>query len=166
MRYTKAEKVDMIFVYGECRQIMREAVRLYTERFPDRVHPSFSVFSNIVQTFQETGSVDNKKCKRIKKATESDGNSTNILAAVALNPHISTRQLERESDISRRSVLRILHSNKFHPFHISLHQELHGNDFQNCIQFCEWALQRLQEVICLPLKSYLLTKLHLQTMDK
>ncbi|KYN38494.1 hypothetical protein ALC56_07140, partial [Trachymyrmex septentrionalis] len=25
------------------------------------------------------------------------------------------------------------------------HQELHGNDFQNRVQFCEWALQRLQE---------------------
>ena len=83
----KAEKVDMIFVYGECRQIMREAVRLYAKRFPDRVHPSFSIFSNIVQTFQEIGSVDNKKRKRIKKATD-DGKSTNILAAVALNPHI------------------------------------------------------------------------------
>ena len=44
MRYTKAEKVDMIFVCGECRQIMREAVRLYAERFPNRVYLSFSVF--------------------------------------------------------------------------------------------------------------------------
>ena len=77
LRYTKAEK-DMTFVYGECRQIMRETVRLYAERFSDRVHPSFSVFSNIVQIFQETGSVDNKKRKRIKKATN-NGNSTNIL---------------------------------------------------------------------------------------
>ncbi|KYM99634.1 hypothetical protein ALC62_09637, partial [Cyphomyrmex costatus] len=124
----------------ECRQIVREAVRLYTERFPDRVHPSFSVFSNIVQTFQETGSVDNKKRKRIKKATD-DVNLTNILAAVALNPHISTRQLERESGTKVDDEV----SNKFHPFHISLHQELHGNDFQNRVQFCEWALQRLQE---------------------
>ncbi|KYN31594.1 hypothetical protein ALC56_14092 [Trachymyrmex septentrionalis] len=83
----------MIFVYGECRQIMREAVRLYAERFPDCVHPSFSVFSNIVQTFQGIGSMDNKKT-----------------------------QTNQES----------------------LHQELHGNDFQNHVQFCEWAL-KLQE---------------------
>ena len=74
------------------------------------IHPSFSVFSNIVQIFQETGSVDNKKRKRIKKATN-DGNSTNILAAVALNPHISIKQLKYESGINRRSVLRILHFN-------------------------------------------------------
>ena len=47
MRFTKVEKVDMIFVCGECRQIMREAARLYAEKFPDRVYPSFSVFSNL-----------------------------------------------------------------------------------------------------------------------
>jgi len=47
MRYTKAEKVNIIFIYGECRQIMKEAVRLCAEKFPDRVHTSFSVFSNI-----------------------------------------------------------------------------------------------------------------------
>ena len=82
--------------------------------------------------------------KRIKKATN-NRNSTNILAAIALNPHISTRQLERESVCRRQSVLRIFHSNKFHPFHISFYQELHGNDFQNRVQFCEWTLQRLQE---------------------
>ena len=127
----KAEKVDIIFVYGECRQIMREAVHLYAKRFLDRVHPSFSVFFlNIVQTFQKTGNMNNKKRKRIKKATD-DGNSTNILVAVALNPHISIRQLERESGI-RRNVLRILHSNKLHPFHISLHQELHGKFSKSC----------------------------------
>ena len=61
MRYTKAEKVDMIFVCGECRQIMREAVRLYAERFPIVSIPHSLFFSNIVQTFQETGNVDNKK---------------------------------------------------------------------------------------------------------
>jgi len=53
LRNALYEKVDMLFVYDECRQIMREAVYLYAERFPDRVHPSFFVFSNIVQTFQQ-----------------------------------------------------------------------------------------------------------------
>jgi len=133
----------MVFIYGECRRVTREAVRLYAERFPNRVIPSRSVFSNIIKHFQETGSVDNNKRQRSKKATNDD-NTINILAAVAENPNVSTRQLECDSGISRRSILRILHFQKFHPFHISLHQELHGNDFQNRIQFCEWGLRKIQ----------------------
>ena len=92
----------MIFIYDECHQIMREAVRLYAERFPDRVHLSFCFFKHSTN-FLRTRSMDNKKRKRIKKATD-DGNSTNILAAVALNIHIRNQikytRLERESGIS------------------------------------------------------------------
>jgi len=82
MRYTKAEKVNIIFIYGECHQIMKEAVCLCAEKFPDRVHTSFSVFSNIVQTFQEAGNgwnVDNKKRKRIKKATDDRNSNISVL---------------------------------------------------------------------------------------
>ncbi|KZC06103.1 hypothetical protein WN55_07430, partial [Dufourea novaeangliae] len=50
------------------------------------------------------------------------------------DPHVSTRQLERESGISRRSILRILHVN-----------QLSENDFQKRLQFCEWGLRKLQD---------------------
>nr|XP_034195052.1 uncharacterized protein LOC117611224 [Osmia lignaria] len=144
MRYTIAEKVEMVIVYGECHRIMREAVRVYGERFPDRRRPSLSVFANIIKTFQETGNVDNKPRNRAKRVTD-DGNSINIVAAVIRDPRVSTRQLERESGLSRRSILRILHVNRFHPFHISLHQQLSENDFQRRLQFCKWGLQKLQD---------------------
>ncbi|KZC14298.1 hypothetical protein WN55_06875, partial [Dufourea novaeangliae] len=84
------------------------------------------------------------KIRRRSKAATDDRNTVNILAAVTQNPHASTRQLAHESSISQRSVLQILHFKKFHAFHVSLHQELHGNDFQNCVNFCEWGLQKLQ----------------------
>ena len=51
--------------------------------------------------------------------------------------------------MSRHSVLRILHRNKFHAYHISLHQELHGQDFVNRIRFCEWVLAQLAENLSL-----------------
>ncbi|KZC07787.1 hypothetical protein WN55_09813 [Dufourea novaeangliae] len=133
----------MVFVYVECLEIVRDAVRLYAERFPKRVTPSRSAFTNVINSFQETGRVDNKIRRRSKAATD-DRNTVNILAAVTQNLHTSTRQLARESGISQRSVLRILHLNKFHAFHVSLHQELHGNDFQNRVNFCERDLQKLQ----------------------
>ncbi|RLU17341.1 hypothetical protein DMN91_009574 [Ooceraea biroi] len=67
-----------------------------------------------------------------------------VLAAVANNPHISSRQIQRNTGISKTSVLRILKRHSFHPYHIALHQELHENDFINRIEFCQWALQQLE----------------------
>lgn len=57
---------------------------------------------------------------------------------VHANPQISSRQIERESGISKSSVLRILAEYKFHPYHISFYQELHGMDFENRVTFCQW----------------------------
>ena len=108
MLYAKAEKFDMVFIYGECRQNKRAAARMYAERYHDCATPSRSTFANIIQTFEEPGNVDNKR-KRLKLAT-GERHAVDILASVAHNPHVSSRQLERESVISQLSVLRILHT--------------------------------------------------------
>ena len=109
----------MVFIYAECRQVMRAAVRLYARKYPDRQTPARSVFANIIITFKDTGSVANTIRQQSKTAT-GEQNSINILAAVAHNPHVNTRQIEHESGVSPRSLRRILHSKKLHSstFHI------------------------------------------------
>ena len=34
---------------------------------------------------------------------------------------------------------------KYHPYHICLHQSLHGQDFQNRVIFCNIILNKIQE---------------------
>ena len=65
-----------------------------------------------------------------------------VLAAVAINPHASSRKMEREIGISLTSVLHILHWHQFHPFHISLHQALDDNDFQIRLEYSQWVLHQ------------------------
>jgi hypothetical protein len=60
-----------------------------------------------------------------------------VLGAVANNPHLITRKIESYSGIYKTSVHHILKPHKFHLYHTSLHQELHRNDFQNRVQFCQ-----------------------------
>jgi hypothetical protein len=83
----------------------------------------------------------------IQKARERVEPATNefaVLAAVTNSPHASTRELSpRGSEISRTSV-RILHRRKFYLHHLSLHQELHGNDFSNRVKSCHFAIHQLQ----------------------
>lgn len=126
----------MIFVYDESGQCMRQTVRIYEDRFPDHICSSRSAYSEVVKVFKETGSVDKKReWLRTKRATNKR-NEINILAAVALNPHASTKQLECESSISQSNIVRILNCNKFYPPYVSLHQELYRTDFESlCIQF-------------------------------
>jgi len=56
-----------------------------------------------------------KPYKNIKNNNINDKNAINIFAAGQLNTTISTKQLEKECELSRRSIPKILHENKFHP---------------------------------------------------
>ena len=77
-----------------------------------------------------------------KKTVTNEAAEVAVLAAVAINPHTSSHEMEREIGISRTSVLCILHRHQFHPFHISLHQALEDNDFQIHLEYSQWVLHQ------------------------
>lgn len=141
--YPFEEQVDMLLIYGECQKNSVRAKNLYAERYPHRSQPSRQTFKNVCDKLRQTGSLGVRKSERQKQVINEEM-EISVLASVSRNPHISSRQIERESGISRRSILRILHRHKFHPYHVSLHQELHGNDFMNRVAFCRWAIRQIQ----------------------
>jgi len=114
------EQVDMLLIYGETQQNSIRAQALYVNRYPNRTHPSHRMFQQLCKKLRETGSLAARTSKRQKKTCHED-NKINVFAMVHANPQISSRQIERESGISKSSVLRILAEYKFHPYHISLH---------------------------------------------
>lgn len=83
-----------------------------------------------------------KKNERTKTALTQENEMTVVLK-VTEDPHISTREISEQSDISRTVVQRILKKNKFHPYHIQLMQELLDEDFEKRVTFCEWAQQQI-----------------------
>jgi len=54
--FTNRELADMHLMYGISEGNAREAVRLYTERFPMRRAPDHRVFARLHQNLRETGS--------------------------------------------------------------------------------------------------------------
>ena len=52
--------------------------------------------------------------------------------------------MEKKSGISQRYVLRILHQHKFHPYRMSLHHDLYGNDFLKSVNFCNWIRRKMR----------------------
>ena len=113
------EYYDMWIVLGECRKYYRNAQELYAVRYPDRQQKSHMAFMQLADRFCRFGTVKQTRVKRRPIVNES--NAAAILAFATLNPHASSRQMEKKSGISQRSVLRILHQHKFHSYRMSLH---------------------------------------------
>lgn len=89
-----AEKVDMVFMYGYCHQNAQWACTGHVDRYPGH-HPSVRTLHWI---FKETGSVQPQVKHQPLPATNHDAQGS-VLASVAANPHISSRQIEGESGI-------------------------------------------------------------------
>lgn len=141
--FTKDELIDMILIIGESTGIIRRAKRIYRERFPRRRQPSLRTLRRIFTRFRETGSVEKPK-RNTSKVIINEVTEIMVLASVHENPHVSTRNLSNLIDISQSSASRILRKNKFHPYHINLTQELHGEDFNNRVRFCNWAMENIR----------------------
>lgn len=139
---SQQEKVEMILIYVESRRDAEQAILVYAERFPDRRTPSRASFYRVIKQFSEEGSVQPKKRRCRRTATDED-REVAVLAAVNYDPHVSSRELATNAGMSQSSVLRILKRHKFHPYHVSLHQQLHGDDFVNRLTFCRWAQDRV-----------------------
>jgi len=89
-----------------------------------------------------------RKRNRKQINAEDDVNDPRVLAMLAminLNPHISTRELQRNLGIPYVTVWRILQRHKFHPYHITLTQDVSENDMRLRRQFYRWTLRMIRE---------------------
>lgn len=143
MPLTIEDRVNVCFLYAQCGYNHQRAKQMFMRRYPDRPVPSRTVIRKTVERFRTTGSVANTKRKRRRPSTNED-KVVDVLANVAVNPHISTRQLAEDHGVSRSSVGRILHRNNFHPYKMSILHELKPTDFANRVEFCAWALVQAQ----------------------
>jgi len=138
--YNSNEIVDIIMVLGECNNNFCTAARRYAERFPIRRHPSNH------RTIRRV-------TERARGVLLANAGATNtkmmltlcmtILAAIYFDPHISSRQIEKEIGIPRRTTLRILNVLRYHAYHITLVQELRPHHIRMHIKFYEWALRTI-----------------------
>lgn len=108
--YPKEERIDMIFVIGECLQNCLLASRVYAERYPNRNHPNKAVFERLFAQFKRTGSVVNEKPRREKPVTSNDEVELAVILSVIENPHIGQNQVSENMNISQASVSRILNN--------------------------------------------------------
>lgn len=138
--YPPTEIVDMIMLLGECHNNARAAARLYAERFPGRRHPTDITIRNLTERARAGHLV---RERRHHEYNENDPRVVAVLAIIHLDPHVSSRQVEREHGIPRKTFLRILKVLRYHAYHITLVQALQVHHMQQRVEFCQWAIQEI-----------------------
>lgn len=135
-KYSLQERVDMVFVLGECEQNDFLASRVYAQKYPDRRHPDKRMFRRLLEKQQTTGNVAYAKAIRKKPILGEEQHEFFVVGSVVEDPHTSQRSVSRATGISRSSIQRLLRKNNFHPYKIQFHQTLYPADFEKRLEFC------------------------------
>jgi len=140
--YILNEIVDIILVLGVCHNNYRQAAVLYRfpyrcNRFPYRRHPNHCISRLVLRQRQHQR--QKRQRRRINVLERDDPIVLAVLGIIAINPRVSTRQIERELGIPKSTNHRSLTTHNFHPYHITLSQQLTLNDFQQRLEFYRWA---------------------------
>ncbi|KAL3290561.1 hypothetical protein HHI36_023953 [Cryptolaemus montrouzieri] len=113
--------------------------------FPNRVTLDRRIFSNIHRRLRETGTFTAiNHLKGATQTTRTPDIEEAVLNCIDLNPHVSTKKIGNQLNISHVLVWRILHDFLLYPFHIQLVQTLLPRDFPSRLNFCRWFLDEIR----------------------
>ena len=87
--------------------------------------------------FRKTRSVDNRPCGGRRKTKTNPETSAQVCGHVEESTLESLRKVSHETFVSRRSVVQILSRNYFHPYKLRLGHELHGDDIDRRMGYCQ-----------------------------
>lgn len=146
MNFTNEEYCDMVILYGECRQSANAAATEYAIRFPHRQHPTRNVILRLVNRARHTGqlSVNRKGIGGVDRAARNQRNEEIILQTFEDDPKISIKNAEREYNLSKSSIQRILTQNRMHAYHYTRVHDLLPGDYAARVEFCTWIIQQQQ----------------------
>lgn len=139
MSFSNQEYAEMHLMYGLHEGNASAAQREYAARYPGRRLPSPQVFTRLHQRLVERGCV-HKERSEVGAAPLNVDVEEEILDRVRENPEISSRDIARETGVSKTKVLTVLHKNKFHPYHFTKVQGLEPNDYAARRDFCRYLL--------------------------
>jgi transposase len=137
------DKVELIFMCGVPGATNRSVAEAFNRLNPDRSPAHQVTVGRLIKRFKDTGSVADRPRSGRRRSATSEEMSAAVLAHLRSTPKKSTRKLSQETGPSQTSVMRILHSNHFHPYKVHLVQDLHGDDTDRRRKFCEWMHQNI-----------------------
>ncbi|KYQ47066.1 hypothetical protein ALC60_13923, partial [Trachymyrmex zeteki] len=107
------EIVNIFLVLGECRGNYHRSAALYHQRFPRRRHHPNDSTIRITERREERRRIRKRNRQLRNRNNIEDVRIIAVLGMVAMNPHVSTRQIESELGIPRNTAARLLRSLKF-----------------------------------------------------
>ncbi len=138
------QRIAAVKHYYQCNGNQSMAARFLAQEF-DIEPPQGRNIKRIVEKFEATGSVANASKSGRPNTATNEAKCEEAIMRLQRSPQKSSRRLSAEMEVSQRSILRILHEQKWKPYIPRLLHALHDGDDDRRLQFCEEFLAKLDE---------------------
>ncbi|GFU34937.1 uncharacterized protein TNCV_2992291 [Trichonephila clavipes] len=134
-------------MYGATQGNGAASERMYRERFPGRKkHPDCQTFERIHRELRTSGTFyASRRGTGIGRHRRTHSLEQRILSTVDNNFSTSLRAVGSALGVSHQSVLRTLHEDRMHPYHLQRVQTITPDDYSRRLNFATWYLQQTAE---------------------
>lgn len=139
-----SEKVDLLLIFGECQRNVRQAARLYAERYPDRYHPHHNYMGRLIRGLTQHGHFPGHEQRQRRPNNFAEETELQVLAYMRAYPRSSIRHVSREVGRPISTVHKILKKHKMHPYKADFVQHLRIGDAERRLNFVAWLVVQLE----------------------
>ena len=143
-RYSVQEGIKVVEAYFATKLLI-QTPRQFCRDFPGRNAPTRVTILRLLNKFRETGNIQdkNKGHSRWLRSGRTDNNIDNVREHLAMSPRKSPRRLSQEADLSRTSVMRIVHQDlHMFPYKIQILQAQIAANKAERLAFCQSIISR------------------------
>ncbi|KAJ8909340.1 hypothetical protein NQ315_003285 [Exocentrus adspersus] len=141
-------EILMMIGFGDRMRTQTEVAALFQRNHPDLPPLNRSTVSKIEAYYKTHGHVRNIPRQRPQKVTEDT--KLNILLRYEESPITPARQIAREYNLCKKTILKILKSAGKRPFKMTPVQELLDDDSDRRVEFCESMMNFINDGQILP----------------
>lgn len=141
-RLSESERIEILIIRGcgDRTRTHEEVLNYFNGKYPNAQPITQGSVSKIIRKYEQLGHLRDRS--RSGRPAISQDVEMSIFLELQENPHLPSRVVAANNEISQTSVLRKLKLHKWHPYKVKLVHELNEDDPDRRIQFCEDMMNR------------------------
>lgn len=141
--YSNQQRVQIVELYYENERSIRTVFRKLRKFYGRHNRPSESTINQIIQKFQETGSVEDKRSEKYSRSGRSEENIDLVVASVVEDPKMSISRRSQQVGLSQTTTWRILRKDlALKAYKVQITQEIKPLDHLKRRAFINWVKEQ------------------------
>lgn len=144
-KFSTEERTKIVEFYYRHQHSIVQTQRTFKTHFKTRKFPTKPTILQLIQRFQEQGSVADLPRTGRPRSVRTDLSTQRVRESIEKDPKSSTRRRSQELGLSRTTLQRIQTELGMHPYKIQVVQQLKPGDYEQRMAYSTWIQEKAKK---------------------